>query len=101
MTSEDKLNAFFASEDAPAHDVEFSLAITECIAQRRFHQTLARRAAFAVALGAVAWAVSPALGDLGGLLSSPVILLTVAVAGIGAFAPQIMDRIPVLRATRS
>jgi hypothetical protein len=101
MTPEDTLNAFFASEDAPAHDVEFSLAVTEGIAKQRLYQTLTRRAAFAVALGAVAWAISPALGNLGGLLSSPIVLITAIVAGIGALTPKIMDRIPVLRATRS
>ena len=101
MTHDDTLAAFFAAEEAPARDVQFTLMVADRIANAELRRTLATRGAITVAIGAVAWGVAPLLGEISPVLTSPFVILGALVAGAGILLPKVLDRIPLLRTTRA
>lgn len=101
MTNEEKLNAFFAADAAPAYDPAFAASVAEAVARRRLRLTIGLLAALAVALGAVAWAVAPAAGEIGNLLTTPGLPVAALIAALGAFGPALYRRITSLVPTRS
>lgn len=101
MTNDDKLAAFLAADDAPANDPAFVSDVAEAVARRRLRVGLALSGALAVALGAVTWAIAPAMDDLGGALTTPGLPVAALVVALGAFGPQILRGITRLTPTRS
>lgn len=101
MTKDDKLTAFLASDEAPAADPGFVSGVAEAVAKRRLRVALALSGALTVALGAVAWALAPALSDLGGLLTTPGLPVAALIVALGAFGPKLVRGITRLAPTRS
>lgn len=101
MTNDDKLAAFLAADEAPMNDPAFVTGVAEAVAKRRLRIALALSGALAVALGAVTWAVAPAMDDLGGVLTTPGLPVAALVVALGAFGPQILRGITRLAPTRS
>lgn len=101
MTKDDKLAAFLATDLPPANDPAFVSGVAEAVAKRRLRVALALSGALAIALGAVTWAVAPAMDDLGGVLTTPGLPIAALVVALGVFGPQIMRGITRLAPTRS
>ena len=101
MTNDDKLAAFLAADEAPANDPSFVSGVAEAVARRRLRVALALSGALAIALGAVTWAVAPAMDNLGSLLTTPGLPVAALVVALGAFGPQLIRGITRLAPTRS
>ena len=87
--------------DAPANDPAFVSGVAEVVARHRLRVGLALSGALAVALGAVTWAIAPAMDDLGGVLTTPGLPVAALVVALGAFGPKLVRGITRLAPTRS
>lgn len=101
MTNEDKLAAFLAADAPRAVDPDFVTRVAGAVARRRLRLALALSGALATALGAVTWAVAPALDDLGGVLTTPGLPVAALVVALGVLGPYFIRGITRLAPTRS
>lgn len=88
MSSDQNLESYFETSDAPAVDARFRLAVMERVARRRFHLAIAAEFVLFVAAALCFWMLSPTLDTyviVLGQSQSNVLAILVLVA-LGAFS---------------
>ena len=100
MSTEDKLGAFFAADEATRADPVFNARVSEAIARRRMRVSIGLAAALSIALASVAWAIAPAMDDLTRLAATPGLPAAALIVTLGLLLPRFAQRITGRRATR-